>query len=225
MEIRNEIQQEFLERCQTNPKYSLRAFAKSLDVDHSILSRFIRGERNISDPIKEKIRNKIGNRSPNQFILDRNMFEMISEWYFDAICELKKCYNEADNVEVDPKLIAKRLKISISQAQIALEKINQYNENSLSTSTISQIEYTDAAAAKYQKQILTKALQAIDLVDISKRSQTSVVLAMDENDMAELKELIKQFRHKMIKKIEAKNTPNSVYALSVSLFPLTLEKS
>jgi hypothetical protein len=43
--LRSILEKEFTRRKQVNPRYSLRAFAKSVEVEHSTLSQLIRGRR------------------------------------------------------------------------------------------------------------------------------------------------------------------------------------
>ncbi len=54
------LQQELDRRCLTNPNYSLRAFAKFLDVDSSRLSKILRRERPINAELFHKFANRLG---------------------------------------------------------------------------------------------------------------------------------------------------------------------
>ena len=45
MRLRTILESEFLRRRLTNPRYSLRAFARSVNVEHSTLSQLLRGKR------------------------------------------------------------------------------------------------------------------------------------------------------------------------------------
>ncbi len=47
--FRRHLQAELARRCADNPQYSLRAFARDLDVDHSSLSQILRGRRRLSE--------------------------------------------------------------------------------------------------------------------------------------------------------------------------------
>src|SRR5687768_9276024 len=46
--VHAQLVQEFERRRRKNPKYSLRAYGRSLGVDHSLLSKIIRGQRPLS---------------------------------------------------------------------------------------------------------------------------------------------------------------------------------
>lgn len=48
MTFRIRLQAEFDKRRATNPRYSLRAFARAMSVDHSTLSQILRGRRRVT---------------------------------------------------------------------------------------------------------------------------------------------------------------------------------
>jgi hypothetical protein len=50
MNLREHLRLEFRRRVERNPRYSLRAFARALEVHHSTLSRTLEGARGFSDP-------------------------------------------------------------------------------------------------------------------------------------------------------------------------------
>ncbi len=46
--FRRRLQRELAERCSRNPRYSIRAFARWLRVDHSTIARLLRGARPVT---------------------------------------------------------------------------------------------------------------------------------------------------------------------------------
>src|SRR5438270_13729730 len=58
--FRLHLQEELLRRCRSNPGYSLRAFARALQVNPASLSRMLRGERVISEEMKERLAIRLG---------------------------------------------------------------------------------------------------------------------------------------------------------------------
>ena len=48
MSFREVLQDELRRRCARNPRYSLRAFARALALDHSSLSQLLRGRRRVT---------------------------------------------------------------------------------------------------------------------------------------------------------------------------------
>jgi len=63
--LRRFLQAEFLHRCRKNAKYSLRAFARFLEVDPSLLSKIFRQERAISEKLFKQFAEKL-KLSPEQ---------------------------------------------------------------------------------------------------------------------------------------------------------------
>ena len=58
-EFRTTLKSELDKRCASNPSYSLRAFAKKLEISHSGLSQLISGKRNPSPRMKARIMARI----------------------------------------------------------------------------------------------------------------------------------------------------------------------
>ena len=60
MTFREAVQNEFVVRRRRNPRYSLRAFARALDTDHSTLSQILRGRRRITRRIIRTLGPRLG---------------------------------------------------------------------------------------------------------------------------------------------------------------------
>ena len=142
------LQAELQERCSRNPQYSLRAFARSLNIGSSDLSKFIRRQRiptertvtrlskHLSlDPdviesfrevsrgqtdLKKKIK-KAGSTSKKQKFkqISLDSFRVIADWYNLAILELMKI----NGFKTDHAWIAKRLGISVNEVNIAVQRL------------------------------------------------------------------------------------------------------
>jgi plasmid maintenance system antidote protein VapI len=54
------LQAELAARCERNSRYSLRAFANFLAVDHATLSQLLRGKRNMTAPTIRRLGERIG---------------------------------------------------------------------------------------------------------------------------------------------------------------------
>lgn len=139
------LQQELVERCRKNPSYSLRAFAKSLEVSPSALSDMLRAKRPITDKTVEKFGFALGLRpkeietfktsakprkktkaqrgtrrvSFQPIALDE--YSLIADWYHYAILELIKI----DGVRHEPAAFAKMLGITTSEANIAIDRLTR----------------------------------------------------------------------------------------------------
>ncbi len=236
------LQDLFLERRAKNPKYSLRAYAQSLALNHSSLSQILRQKRVVSSKTQHKICNAL-NLSPlerKKFNIDGNPknrsfkklslehFAVISEWYHDAILELFKCHDFCAN----PKWIAERLDIHVNEAQFALERLErvgllgknsdkQLRLQDFSTSALGN-ELTTVAQRKYQHQVLDRAIEAICNIPKSLREQCSMTMAIQLSDLPKIKKMIKNFQRKTCVFAQRPQVKaDQVYQLAISFYPHT----
>jgi len=60
MEIRDRLRAEFARRVERNPRYSQRAFARSLSLHHTTLTRVLDGSRGLSPSMLNRVCARIG---------------------------------------------------------------------------------------------------------------------------------------------------------------------
>jgi uncharacterized protein (TIGR02147 family) len=72
---------------------------------------------------------------------------------------------------------------------------------------------------EHHKQILTKAVSAIDAVPVEKREFSSNTFAVDRASLTELKNAVREFQRR-IAKIASGGQKDAVYILGVQLFPV-----
>lgn len=143
------LRSELARRMAKNPQYSLRAFARSAGVSHTLLSLVLSGKR----PMSRKTANRLADTlalDPNQreqFVnapentmghlatargrkeaqsmrqLSLDQFALISEWYHYAILSLL----ELPDSKLEPRWISSRLRISQLQAAEAVERLHRLN--------------------------------------------------------------------------------------------------
>ena len=250
MIIISKINSEFDRRKNINPRYSLRAYAKSLNLDVSTLSRILTNKSPISPKVLAKIavplaitpeelkkiedeifQNKKSRRAasaegPAIQQLQEEEFKIIQDWYNYVILEL----TNLKNFEPSAEWISKKLSISESDAQLALERLVKLNllvQNENGTFQTAdtftngiQESYTTVAMRMRQKQVLQRAIEAIDLIDFKERDQSAITIAMDTTLIPEVKDKIKKFRRSLANYISKKSkNKNRVYEISISLFP------
>lgn len=240
-EFRNLLQQEFLKRSGKNPGYSLRAFAKALGINHATLSGLMSGKRPVSPATMQKLSKtlqlppeKVGEfvesrKGKSYFILQQDAFNAMSEWYFDAILELTLI----PNFKLEADIIADSIGITRTQAQIALETLERldllmkdssgrWKLRYQDSTNILDPDFTSVANKKYQQSVLEKSIQSIETVDRKNRDHTSTTMAINSRDLPKVKKLIQKFRHDLNSYLQRpQSTPDSVYQLQVSFFPLT----
>lgn len=239
------LRDEFTLRCNSNPRYSIRSFARFLDVSHSSISLFMAGKRSFSKETAKKIATKL-NLSPveTQILMKKNdpflssqassneevdidleTFSMISDWVHFAILSLL----EIKDSKFDSTWLAKRLNIEKAQAQVAMERLIKLNlvkeVRGRTKQTGSPIRLDNKVSTKatknFQKQLLEKSLHSLETDPLDVRNHSSITMAIDPKSIPHAVERIKDFRRELFKELESFGTPSEVYNLSVQLFPLT----
>lgn len=159
---------------------------------------------------------------------DMDVFISLSEWYFDAICELLRVKGFESNVE----FVSKRLGISHDEAQSSVNRLFEIgllkeppnktwidsNENSI----VYGGDQTNFALQTLQRQLLEKAIEALEITPKKDREQASMVMAINKKDLPEAKAKIKEFHQELCKFMQRPNRDSDeVYQLVTSFFPLT----
>ena len=247
VDLKTYLQEELVLRCNKNPAYSLRSFARALDISPSFLSKIINGQRRITDSIFDKLTTNL-NLDP-QLIqsfkdsdeslsdskiefnnLQLEYFKIISDWYHYAILEL----THVQDFQNSPNWIASKLGITVNQAKSAVDRLLnlellEIKDNTLATTsggnTTTKNEFTDLAFKKMQDDLLKKALQSLWNEDISKRDHTSISMAIDPADIIEVKKRLAKMRRGICQFLERpeRKKPTQVYNLSLSFFALSKE--
>lgn len=235
------LQRQFTERCKKNPKYSLRAFAKNLELDPSSLSQILSGKRPISKNTMQTICNKLSvtpkdlktfgliqkaiAEDEDYFQVSLDTFAVISDWYHYAILEL----TFISGFKADPKWIAKKLSITVEEAKAAIERLKRLDllleengsliKSSKFLTNQSNVN-TSAAHKMLQKQIIEKSLLAVDECPAEEKDITSMTMAIDENQLDKARELIRKFRRDLCALLED-GEQTRVYNLGIQLYPIS----
>jgi len=233
-EFRTHLQNQLTNRTRSNSRYSLRAFAKTLELDPSSVSQILSGKRKASPQMMERICEKVGwppsyypqpTNNADYFLLTQDAFAAISDWYHYAILDLTL----TNGFKSDPGWIARRLGISRSEAQIAMERLKRLGmlvgEGKLLKKGKSHyanysLGQTSEAHREYQRQIIRKALEAVDTCDPKDKDITCITIAANPRKLEAAREKIKKFRREICGFLED-GTGESVHVMAIQLFPLT----
>lgn len=238
------LKEELLKRQIKNTNYSLRAFSKSLGLSSSFISKVLNGKKNISpktmitiasriDADEEVIEGlllnhpgyKMQESAYKNLAIDE--FQCISDWHHFAILEAVTL----NDFEPQAKWFANRLGITEERAALAIQRLTRLGM--LKTNAASEIigivqNYTtigvatpSSANTEHERQLLQKAIEALDQFSTTERSQTSMTMAIPVSRFIEAKDKIKKFQREMTTFLQRKGKRDSVYQLSVSFFPLT----
>jgi uncharacterized protein (TIGR02147 family) len=245
MDFRRVLQTELLKRCDTNSRYSLRAFAQSLGISHATLSHIIAGRRKLSPNMIERLGLKLGLElqeiqsvktnpaAPTPYgELTIDTFVAISEWHHDAILELI----HTKHFRSEPKWIAQKLGINVHQVNTAVERLKKLEllierngkwiDASKNNTTTLAPDFTHSALRKYLQKMFELSIESLNRDDIKNRDHNSNMIAIQKSDLPQAKKMLKDFRRQFAKFLQRPNTkPDSVYDLTTSFFPISKENS
>lgn len=237
--LRTLLNEEYQRRALKNPSFSLRAFAQKLDIDVSLLSKLLRGKRDFTKDTTQRVTDFLGVTeseifdridfsSGNYSFLEEDHFLMLSHYIHFALLEYLKLNDDTK----DAKYIAKRFQttpVIIEGAINRLIKLKFIKESKAGYTLLRpenewvDFKRTSAARKKYQIELLEKAIERIEDIDVVKRDNTSTTMAVDPEIMPEVKKKITQFRRSLDKFVDTHSKKKTeVYNLSVAFFPLTL---
>ncbi len=245
------LNSEFLKRIKRNPQYSKRAFAKLLGVSAGALSEILSGKRKLTSKSAEKVAKALGYSNAEFERLKELVFQnnenieiepieskklesqnldysfVISNWYCFAILNLAKI----KNFKWDISWIAKKLGVSEFEVNNAFEKLTsigllcpkgkkfEIKESLIETST----DVPSAAIKSYHKDILEKAIDAIELQKVEERDISGIGFSIDKKDLKNIKKEISDFQEYIAKKYNKDKKADEVYQLQMAFFKLTKE--
>jgi uncharacterized protein (TIGR02147 family) len=240
--------QEYQRRKERNPNFSLRAFAKWLDISPAQLSQMLAAKRPVTLNTFKKISDRLGlspqekksymtsllaekslietPRQKKTLHLEEDQFRVIADWYHFAILSLTRL----PNAKSDPRWVARRLGIGVAEAHLALRRLERlgvletkprFRQIGEPLDVVS--EAPSEAIRKYHKQNLDLAAEKIETVPVSLRQFQSVSFGADPAKLEELKKLIDGFLETATETAE-QHPPREVYHLNVQLFPVTQTK-
>jgi plasmid maintenance system antidote protein VapI len=242
------LKKEFADRTRKNPKYSLRAYAKSLQISPSHLSQVLSGKRAIKAPVAIRLAKIMDLTSVEMMgllqddddtalasdlnqvqILGLGEFGLIASWHYYAILGLANLKSNVATAE----WIAQKLNISNDVSKRSFDDLvrlgyisivgHQFRQASEFLRTPADIP--SQMARRYLKQNLQLAAQKIDLVDVAEREYNAMTLSINPRKMTIAKKMIRAFSESFTEEMsKGKNT--EVYNLCIQFFPLTanLEK-
>lgn len=247
--IQDIIKTEFETRKKKNAHFSLRSFARKLEISPAQLSQIMNGKRPITLKFIKKIAAKL-NYSPREvkslmdsFIKDKggatpyhdqkrirledDHFKLIADWYHFAILSLTKL-KEAKS---DPRWIASQLGISITDASAALIRLERLGlirtkprfeqiGDPLEVSSDTPSE----AIRKYHKQNLVLAIEKIEDVPNELREIQSICLPLQLSDISKYKKLVDQFINVAVENCN-NNDADVIYNFNIQFFPITKNHS
>ncbi len=246
LDPRTLLRQELARRCEKNPRYSLRAFARALGMSHTVLSLVLSGKRppsrgvltkavetlSLSAEERAALLEKWNTASARRSILsigyqqiDLDKVAVISEWHYFAILSLL----EVRGARWEARWISRRLGIPEVMASAAMERLERmglvakqgarWRQTGLPLKVENSV--STPATRRFQHQILEKAIHSLENDPMEVRHMSSTTLAMDPSQIPYAREKIRQFRRQLARSLERKGPRTVVYNLATQIYPIS----
>lgn len=236
-------------RQSANAHYSLRAFARDLEIHPSTLCSVFQGKRPLPIKDSERVVRKLSlgpkertlfiesllqtktkldaivvENSDDRFMLDESNFKALSEWEHYAVLTLF----ETVGFDPAPASIAQRLGITELRANVVLSNLIESGlliktQEGLRKSHSSYRTTEDVASLALQKshlETLEMGKKKLLEVPVELRDFSSMNLVVDLEKVSEAKTIIREFRQKMAALLRDGNR-TEVFQMAIQFYPLT----
>jgi uncharacterized protein (TIGR02147 family) len=156
-------------------------------------------------------------------------FLTLSEWYYAPLVEL--LYTKPTSYEAAHLGSLLGLdEVTTMEALLKLQALQliQWQDQELVPTDFRRVTprggASASAARKIHKQLLKKTETAIDEQPFEKRIVSSVVMAIDPDQMAVIQEKIRQFQMELLKEMEKAPGKTAVYCMATNFFEMTVPK-
>lgn len=172
----------------------------------------------------KKYRNKV-----QDYGMDLNKFEAISNWYYSAITQMIEMDNFVEDMDWVSKQLVGRVKPSQIRAAIdqmldlgILERDKKDKLRLISGGWRLIQDIPSSAIRNYHSGLIELAGESLNTVDPENRHMMGLTLPFDSEQMEEAKDYIQQFIMKFNRRF-ANNSGDKIEQLNIQFFPLTKE--
>lgn len=238
--------QEFEKRSLANPNYSLRAFARDLEVHSGTLSGILNQRRAVGSktlahimkklPLSASEKKKILSTlmMPSQVraeatpFIEEEVLNIIKDWEHYAIL----AYLQLNKAKKTPGDIAKALRLPQPKLLRALSNLEKTglvirdgnNIKATCDGLVTTRGIPSPALREAHLQYIEKAKSALTDFSTNERDITGTTMAVSYKNLPKAKELIQQFRLELSELLE-QGEVDEVFRLNIQLFPLTYKKA
>jgi uncharacterized protein (TIGR02147 family) len=162
---------------------------------------------------------------PQAYSMSADMFAIVSDWYCFAILNLAEC----ENFRWDESWIARRLGVSSAEVRVAVARLVRVGlvEKKRDVYRLAR-DYVIApegipseAVRSYHRQILGKAIQALDGQPVAEREVGGITFSANPKYLSQLKKEVSLFLDRIGEKYGRKRQKQEVYQLEIALFRLS----
>lgn len=246
--FRDFLYQELRRRQGANPRYSLRAFALHLGIDHSTLSQLLRARRTLTPEMLERLGARLGlerdaiatyvahearrisapgPQSREVRRLTADTANLVADWYHWAILELVRLRDFVP----DSRWIARVLGLGVDEVNVAVSRLlhlgllemaapDRWTDRSGDTAT-SYEDFTRAAVQRLWEQVRDLSATSLAAVPPQLREHSATTIAVRTDQIPEALARLARFRAELLAWLDAEPERNDVYRLELGFFPVT----
>jgi uncharacterized protein (TIGR02147 family) len=182
-----------------------------------------------TDPVfREELGKRLSAINPERagHDLSVDLFRIIADWYHFAILEL----TYLPGFRLDAAFIAGRLGITKLEAQAAIERLLRLElleaqpdgrARKVHSYLVSESRVPNRALRNCHKQVLQKAIEALEAQTPEDRLSATDIVPMDSRYLPRIEQLSREFSSAVMRLSERSRTKDSVYAVAVHAFRLT----
>ena len=235
------LQEELAQRCARNPRYSLRAFARYLTLDHSTLSQMLRGRRRFTARTIERIGKRLSlpadmitqfverERGPAESWTSRELRQLsrdvalsLAEWHHHAILELTRLAS----FRPDVRWISRVLDVPVDDVNVAITRLARLGLLDMRSRT----EWVDAAG-NAEARVDSLSVSAISALASRARAllgssdhaahYSTTTVAVSTATSRRIAGRVEQFRREIAEMLEGESGErDQVYCLELAFFPV-----
>jgi len=242
------LRAELRRRQAGNPRYSLRAFALHLGIDHSTLSQLLRERRALTPEMLERLGARLGldrdsiathvahearrisypgPQAREVRRLTADTANLVADWYHWAILELVRLRDFV----ADCRWIAQVLGLSVDEVNVAVSRLlhlgllemnapGRWTDRSGDTAT-SYEDFTRAAVQRLWEQVRELSAASIEGAPPRLREHSSTTIAVRTDQVPEALARIAHFRADLLAWLDVEPERDDVYRLELGFFPVT----
>lgn len=243
LELSEIVRDRYKLKRQTNPRFSVKAFANQLGVNESTLYKVMQGRRRMGMHVARQLAAKLGYVLvadpvvlPKLDTLDPDRTKTISQEMFDVLGWIHFAVLEAmklSDFKPTETWISRRFGLSLEETVRVLREMELAGvlrrEDGEWTDTVEDAisagpgKFSSTAMRTNQKRFLEFSAKQLEIVPIEKREHFLFVFPVNEKEIERLKKKSQKVLMEIADQSQRSRRPkNAVYGMQISLVPVTV---
>jgi hypothetical protein, TIGR02147 len=196
--------------------------------DRDLFVDLVESEHARSSILRAAASERVKARFANVPVIKEEEMNLMSDWHHLPLLELISL----KNIEHTPEAFAQKLNLDVKTVEESLALLERlgYLQKQDGQWLVTEPTFTTSnnipspAIKRYHTQMLEKSREALLHQEPSERDFTSMVFAMDSEQLEYAKKKMRDFRRTLVQELDAFPRKDKVYYLSMNMFSLTEEQ-